>query len=122
MEDSKKTLKTLLLGIMVYAIVFVIIGFFLSRNKQSYFAGLLLGIGIAAGLAVHLYKSLDYCLELDPESAEKTMRKKAVTRYLIMVIAAGTAGCFPEILNPVGLLIGLMGLKISAYLQPFIHR
>ncbi len=107
---------------MVYAIVFVIIGFFLSRNKQSYFAGLLLGIGIAAGLAVHLYKSLDYCLELDPESAEKTMRKKAVTRYLIMVIAAGTAGCFPEILNPVGLLIGLMGLKISAYLQPFIHR
>lgn len=122
MEDSKKTLKTLLLGIMVYAIVFVIIGFFLSRNKQSYFAGLLLGIGIAAGLAVHLYKSLDYCLELDPESAEKTMRKKAVTRYLIMVIAAGTAGCFPGILNPVGLLIGLMGLKISAYLQPFIHR
>ena len=122
MEDSKKTLNRMLLGILLYAIPFIIIGIFLLDNKFSYFIGLILGCIIAASMAIHLYKSLDFCLELDPESAEKTMKKKTMMRFIIMLLAVGLAFCFPSVINPIGLFLGMMGLKVSAYFEPFIHR
>ena len=50
------------------------------------------------------------------------MKKKTMIRFFVMLIAVGTAFCFPKVINPIGLFIGMMGLKISAYFQPFIHR
>lgn len=122
MEESKKTLKYLLLGILLYAVPFIIIGIVIANNKLSYVIGLVSGCIVAAFIAIHLYKSLDYCLDLDPESAEKTMKRKTMLRSMIMLMAVGVACCIPQVVNPIGLFIGMMGLKISAYFQPFIHR
>ena len=122
LEESKKTLNRMLLGILLYAVPFCIIGVIVVDSKLSFFVGLILGCIIAAFNAIHLYKSLDYCLDLDPESAEKTMKKKTMFRFIIMLSAVGVAFCFPNVVNPVGLFLGMMGLKISAYFEPFIHR
>lgn len=122
LEESKKTLNRMLLGILLYAISFSIIGVIFANHKFSYFIGLLLGCIIAAFNAIHLYKSLDYCLDMTPESAEKTMKKKTMLRFFIMLSAVGLAFCFPNVVNPAGLFLGMMGLKISAYFEPFIHR
>lgn len=122
LEECKKTLNGMLLGILVYAIVFAVVGLAISNNKVAYFIGLVLGCIISAFMAIHLYRSLDYCLDLDPESAEKTMRKRTLLRFLIMLVAVGLAFCFPNVINPIGLFFGMMGLKISAYFEPFIHR
>lgn len=122
LENSKKTLKRLLLGILVYAVPFTIAGVLLVNNSVSYVIGLVIGCILSAFIAIHLYKSLDYCLDLDPESAEKAMKKKTMIRFFIMLLAVGTSFCFPKVIDPIGLFIGMMGLKISAYFQPFIHR
>ena len=122
LENSKKTLKRLLLGILVYAVPFTIAGVLLVNNSVSYVIGLVIGCILSAFIAIHLYKSLDYCLDLDPESAEKAMKKKTMVRFIIMLLAVGISFCFPKVIDPIGLFIGMMGLKISAYFQPFIHR
>lgn len=122
MENSKQTLNRLLLGILLYAVPFIIFGILLVDNKLSFLTGLIVGCILSAFIAVHLYRSLDYCLDLDPESAEKAMKKKTMVRYFIMLLAVGIAFCFPKVFNPPGLLIGMMGLKISVYFQPFIHK
>jgi len=122
LEDGKKTLKGLLLGILLYTIPFVLIGIFIGKERTPYFLGLFLGIIVAMGLALNLYRSIEHCLLLDPESAEKTMKKKAVIRYIIMACAVGISFGFPNIIHPVGMFFGLLGLKVSAYVQPFIHR
>lgn len=122
MEDSKKTLNRLLLGILLYAVPFTITGVILIDDKLTYLVGLFLGCMLSVFIAIHLYKSLDYCLSLEPESAEKAMKKKAMIRFFIMLLAMGIAFCFPKVINPIGLVIGMMGLKISAYFQPFIHK
>lgn len=122
LEESKKTLNRLLLGILLYAVPFVIFGIFVLDSGFSYFIGLILGCIIAVAMAIHLYRSLDYCLELDPESAEKAMKKKTMLRFIIMLLAIGLSFCFPRIIDPIGLFLGMMGLKVSAYIEPFIHR
>lgn len=122
MENSKKTLNRLLLGILLYAVPLFIIGIVFVDGKISYFIGLILGCIIAESMAIHLYKSLDYCLDLDPESAEKAMKKKTMQRFIIMLLAVGLAFCFPDVINPITLFLGMMGLKIAAYFEPFIHR
>lgn len=122
MEESKKTLKYLLLGILLYAVPCLVIGTVLAKNKLSYIVGLISGCIVATFIAIHLYKSLDYCLDLEPESAEKIMKRKTMLRSMIMLVAVGIACCFPQVINPLGLFIGMMGLKISAYFQSFIHR
>lgn len=122
LENSKKTLNRLLLGILLYAIPFIVIGGIFIDDKISYFIGLILGCIIAELMAIHLYKSLDYCLDLDPESAEKAMKKKTMLRFIIMLLAVGLAFSFPNRINPIALILGMMGLKIAAYFEPFIHR
>lgn len=122
LEDSKRTLNRLLLGILLYAVPFTLIGLLFMDRKLSYIVGLVAGCILSAFIAIHLYRSLDYCLDLEPESAEKVMRKKTMARYFIMLFAVGIAFCFPGVINPIGLLIGMMGLKISVYFQPFIHK
>lgn len=122
LEDSKKTLNRLLLGILLYAVPFTIAGVFLADNKLTFVSGLLIGCILSLFIAIHLYRSLDYCLSLDPESAEKAMKKKAMFRFFVMLLAMGIAFCFPKVISPIGLVIGMMGLKISAYFQPFIYK
>lgn len=121
-NEGMKTLKGLLFGILLYTIPFILIGIIVVNNKIPYFLGLFLGMILAMGIAVNMYRCLDFCLELDPESAEKTMRKKAILRFLVMAVVVGLAFCFPNVLHPLGIFFGLMGLKVSAYVQPFIHR
>ncbi|SET09272.1 ATP synthase subunit I [[Clostridium] polysaccharolyticum] len=122
MEDSKQTLNRLLLGILFYAVPFIAVDLFWINKKFTFLFGLTIGCFLSAFIAIHLYKSLDYCLSLDPESAEKAMKKKTMIRFFVMLLAVGISFCFPEIINPLGLFIGMMGLKISVYFQPFIHK
>ena len=121
-NEGKRTLWGLLFGIFLYTIPFILIGIIVVNNKIPYFLGLFFGMIIAMAIAIHMYRCLDFCLDLDPETAEKTMRKKAILRFLVMAVAVGLAFCFPNVLHPLGIFFGLMGLKVSAYVQPFIHR
>ena len=60
-------------------------------------------------------------LDLGEAGAAKHMRKMYALRYTAVVIAFGATVYF-DVGSPITLLIGVMGLKIGAYLQPYTHK
>lgn len=122
MDNAKQTLKELILGIIIWAILFISIDLLLMKGKVAVFFGILLGSIVAIGNAVSIYKSLDTALDLDVNSSEKKMRKSALIRFGIMGLVVLLAIYFPEIIHLIGVVFGILTLKLSAYLQPIIHK
>lgn len=116
-----ETLKELLIGIIAAGSLFQATVMWFVKNKLSYTAGLWTGVLLAAFLAWHMWKTLDEALDFEAEGAEKIMRKQSLLRYVIVIAVLGILMC-SEIANPLAAFLGIMTLKVAAYLQPFTHK
>lgn len=115
------TVIDLFIGILIYGIIFEILGILLVKGKGTYTLGLLFGIIVALGLVVHMYVTLDKALDMDQVRASRYMVKNSLLRALVMLVAVGI-GLYLEQVSFVAILIGIIGLKISAFLQPFTNQ
>lgn len=122
MSEAKETFLDLLLGIVAYTLVVCIIGGIFVDNKLTFIAGVVYGAIIAGLLAYHMLWSLEITLDLNPDDAVKHARKMAMLRMGIMAIAVGVAIFLSTIFNIIGVLLGMLALKLAAYLQPIIRR
>ncbi|MDE5909615.1 MAG: hypothetical protein K2H52_12875 [Lachnospiraceae bacterium] len=114
-----RTLFELETGIALFGVVCQIF-VFLMKDKVWYSRGLWMGIMTAAVCAFHMWWSLDRALDLPERSAVKSMSAHAILRYLVIVtVLAGTA--VSGIGDPLAAFLGVMGLKVSAYMH-FITR
>lgn len=114
-----RTLFELETGILLFGAVCQVF-VFLMKEKIWYSRGLWLGILTAAVCAFHMWWSLDRALDLPERSAVKSMSAYAILRYLVIVaVLAGTA--ISGIGDPLAAFLGVMGLKVSAYMH-FITR
>lgn len=114
-----KVLPELILGILLYGIVLQAAGIWLSEDKLMYTKGLWIGIILAMGLALHIAVVIEDAVSLN------SSRAKLVTMSLLRYIAAaavlfGTA--YFRLGSVIAAFLGVMGLKIAAYSQPFIHK
>ncbi|MDD2970957.1 MAG: ATP synthase subunit I [Lachnospiraceae bacterium] len=114
-------LAELIAGIVLCGIVLEIPGIWFVKDPLGYSVGLLIGIVMAVLMAVHMAWSLDKALDLVREDAEKKIRMNSMTRYFTIVIILGVMMYF-RIGNPLAAFLGLMSLKVAAYLQPFTHK
>ncbi|MBQ6888752.1 MAG: hypothetical protein IJN54_14725 [Lachnospiraceae bacterium] len=119
--DVNKTLLELLAGIFIYGIICQVVGFVLVEDRFSYSTGLWIGIITAIAAAIHIWKSLDRALDFDEGTAGKKMQAQSVIRYVIIVIIMGLT-MINGVTNPLAAFLGIMGLKVAAYLQPFTHK
>lgn len=102
----------------ILAAVFVII----FANKVIYsLAGLLIGCIAAAYMLIYMNLVLNRCMGFEAKAVEKYVIKHSVIRYFTVVIIFGIV-CITDIANPITCFVGLLGLKISAYLQPIAHK
>lgn len=122
MKKMNETLVDLIIGIVFCTVVISIIGLLITNNKLSFILGELLGSGIAIMLSFHLNASISRALDMNEEGAAKYTKKMAVLRLIIMGCAVVVALTFPEVFSVIGTLLGILGLKISAYLQPLTNR
>lgn len=125
MKEKKRkidrTLLELMTGILLFGILCQLTVVWLVEDRGGYSLGLWLGVLLAEAVGFHMWWSLDRALDLEQEAAVKMMTKHNILRYLTIVVCLGvimTAG----IANPLAAFLGLMGLKVSAYLQPFTHK
>lgn len=118
-DPARKTLQGLLLGIAVFGIIEEILLLLLYRNRIAATLGLLLGLWTAVVNSVYIYRSLGRVLELDEKSSVKAMRGPVMIRYCFMGIVITLALLHPQIFSPIGVILGLLSMKISAYIQPF---
>lgn len=119
-NKDNETLFDLIFGCIVYSIVFEAIGLLVVENKGSYSLGLLLGTAIAIGLSVSMYKSLNNCLVMTEHQARRNMVFSTLLRAVVILLAAWI-GMRSGYFSFPGIIIGILGLKISAYFHAYTN-
>ena len=114
-------LPDLLIGILLYGVVCEAVGLIFVKDRLFYSIDLLTGILCAMGMAVHMAWSLNMALDLGESGAVKKMQLHNLLRYGIVVVVI-FALWLSGIGNPIVAFLGIMGLKVAAYLQPFTHK
>ena len=91
-------------------------------DKLGYTIGLWYGIAIAIGMAINLATVILDSVTLDGgKNANRRIITKSILRYVVVVILFFILGYF-QFGNLFMSLIGGLGLKISAYMQPLLQR
>lgn len=114
------TLFNLCLGIFLYGIVFQIVLLFFSR-EISYSLGLWIGVALAIAGSVHMWWSIDRGMDQASKQAAKTVGTNNLIRYFVLV-AVMFVLIYTDFANPILMFCGYMGMKISAYLNPWLHK
>ena len=115
-------LPGLVLGIVIYGIVVELVGVWFVEDKLRYSTGLLIGITVAIGLAINIAQVIRDAVEIyGADGARNRLIVKSVFRYLVVVVVFFAMMKF-NLGNLVTAFIGVLGLKVSAYLQPFAHK
>ncbi|MDE6363054.1 MAG: hypothetical protein K2O40_12275 [Lachnospiraceae bacterium] len=114
-------LPGLLLGIILVGILCQTVGIFLVEDKADYSVGLWIGVLTAIFMAFHMAVTLNAAVERDVKGAQAAATRQNIIRYLVVVIILGIL-MLTRIGNPLAAFAGVMGLKISAYLQPLFAR
>lgn len=110
-------LPGLVLGIILYGLLVQFIGMWFVQDKLYYTIGLWYGITIAVAMAIHLAVVIyDSVTLYDEDRAKKMSVIKSVTRYAVVVILFFLIAYF-QFGNVVMAFVGVLGIKISAYLQ-----
>lgn len=107
-------------GILIFGIVCeLVLLFFPQRGRTS--LSLWIGILIAMICAVDMWWTLDRALDLDQQSATKKISIHYMIRYfgiaLVLVLVSLTT-----LINPLICFLGIMGLKISAYIHKISQK
>ena len=115
-------LPGLVLGIVIYGIIVELVGVWFVEDKLRYSTGLLIGISVAIGLAINIAVVIRDAVEIyGADGARNRLIIKSVLRYVVVVIVFFVMMKF-HLGNLFSAFIGVLGLKVSAYLQPFAHK
>ena len=117
-----KALPELLLGILIYGIVIQITGVWFVQDRVRYSSGLWIGILTAMAMAYHIARTIAETIDsMDAHKVRVQITAKGIMRYAA-VVAVFSITMYFDLGNLVTLFTGVMGLKISAYLQPVLHK
>ena len=122
MKKAKQILKEMFAGLLVWLLLVLIILVIIASNKLAAAAGVLSGGAAAAGLLLHMFHNLDIALGLDVKHAQKHMQLAALKRFFFMALVLAVSMAGYKYIHPAGVVLGLFGMKISAYLQPAVHK
>lgn len=119
-KKLNRAVVELWIGIIFTGLVFQFAGMWFAKDKSLYTIALWIGIVLALTTVVHMYRTLNRALDLG-SGAQKAVTTANMVRYAVVVIVflivllSGT-------LNPLITFLGIMSLKVAAYLQPFTHK
>lgn len=120
MKRLNQALPGLVLGIIIYGVLVELIGVWFVADKLRYSTGLAIGIGCAIGMAIHIAMIIEESVRIG-EGHEKYLSFKSVMRYLVLcAVMIGMA--YFKLGNMFTALIGVLGLKVSAYAQPLLDK
>ncbi|MCI7106707.1 MAG: hypothetical protein PUA77_03185 [Lachnospiraceae bacterium] len=117
-----EALPGLVAGIIGYGVVIQLTGVWFVSDKLGYSIGLWFGIAVAVGLAINIATVIfDSVVMGDSKQANRRIIAKSVLRYVVVVILFFILGYF-QFGNLFTAFLGVLGLKISAYLQPLFGK
>ena len=119
-KKINRALVELWMGILFTGLVFQLVGMWFTEDKVLYTIALWIGIVLALVTVVHMYRTLDRALDLGA-GAQKAVTVANMIRYAAVVIVFLIV-LLTKVLNPLVTFLGIMSLKVAAYLQPFTHK
>lgn len=124
MNESRTLLKQLMIGIALWAALVILAGcLVLNRDRLSYISGVLAGGLTAVYLLWSMYHHLDIALSSkDSEFARKHVNKWTIIRMFVMMAVIGLSMAFYQVVHPVGVVLGIWGIKPAAWIQPILFR
>ncbi len=113
------TLRQLYVGLIIYFSVAAIIGLIVATDRLGWMLGLLLGVIASGCFAYHMYSTLDIGLDMPEKAAQRYILSRSCLRLFMMLVVA-YIGLFVEAISFLGVVLGLLGLKFSALMQPLV--
>lgn len=114
-----KALPGLILGILLYGVLLQVIGVWFAKSKLMYSTGLWIGIILAIGMAIHMAVVIEDAVSIG--SGQGKLITLSLLRYVVVVLVFAAEMYF-QLGDPIVTFIGVMGLKIAAYMQPFLNK
>lgn len=118
--ESNLTLFELIIGIIIFYLLCQI-GMIFTPDILYYSLGLIIGAVMAICMACHMNYSIKRALDLSDGGASAVVRKDMAIRYAVITIILIVLMVI-NFASPITAFVGIMGLKIGAYIQPFTHR
>ena len=124
MKKLNPTLVELWTGSVIFSALALAVGIWFVQNKLAYALGLLTGTVVTMYLAWHMARSIEKMLEKAEQGVDGSagMRMSSLLRYGLVVLILIATAFVSEWVNPISVFIGILGLKVAAYLQPFTHK
>ena len=118
---ENETLAEVLTGTGIWSVAWLVLVLIFSKSRLHAVVGLLTGTALSVFYIINLYSSIDASLDFDEKGAVAYTRKKYVLRYLVVcvVYVAMAVTDFGSIYT---CFAGIIGIKIGAYIQPFVRR
>ncbi len=122
-KETKNLMLEVSAGIVLFAVAVMLAAFFVYPDR-AVFAGLLLGMILALAMFLSMALVLEGSMKTeDPKTVQRRSVISAVVRYLLLVaILVTVIARFSDWFNPVAVVIGVLGLKAGAFIQPVIHK
>lgn len=120
LKRLNEALPGLIIGILVYGGIVWLAGIWFVTDKIRYTSGLFIGIACAIGMGIHIAMVIEEAVRTLGDSS-KRLSIKSVSRYLVVVIVFFVMMYF-HLGNLIPAFLGVLGLKVSAYAQPFMHK
>lgn len=120
-KKKDKTLKEMIIGMGCWGIMVQILLLVFFENVLYNSAGLWCGIAVSVGMAIHMKDSIEEALNYTEDAAPKKMQADSMKRMTFAAIAIGLV-FYLKLGNPLTVLAGVFALKISAYVQPLMHK
>lgn len=125
-RETKNLILEMSAGIVIFEVILgigaALLGPRLGAPLSTVFLGLLCGLIADIAMLIHMAVITERVLDTGNESyANKTTLIHSMIRKLAMVVFIVILWQIPQV-NIVAFIIGALGLKAGAYLQPFIHK
>lgn len=121
MRNINKTVWELLLGIFVTGIILEFAGVMLVKDKLYYTVGLAIGLTLAVFMTFSIYSSVEKAVDRGEDGAKAKMISSYAIRTILILAVMVMTGIW-KLGDMIGLLLGIMTLKVAAYIQPVTHK
>lgn len=119
-KEINRTFLEMQTGLLIWGIICNVVGAFFVKNQSVYARSIWFGIALALVSNFHMYKTLDRALDFDEKNATKLIFRGYLTRYFVFATVLLLV-IYTKTLNPLVVFLAYMGLKMTAFMQPFIH-
>ena len=120
-RNINQTVWELIIGIVLVNALLEVIGLIFVSQKGAYTIGLVLGMLMAICMVFHMNISIEKAMDIGGEHAKGYMLKSYAIRTVVVLAVIVCVGVL-KFANLLSLLLGIMTLKVAAYLQPITHR